>query len=134
MSIKIATLNLCLGLSNKKTLVEQIIQQEKNDIMCLQETDLDQNLDHSLLRFGGYTFESETNLFRSKVGIYVDSSINYVRKLELEGVDTHVIILDILENKNLRIFNIYRSFNPANNYSPRELFKTQFNLIRRAYT
>ena len=68
------------------------------------------------------------------MGIYVNSSINYVRKFELEIINTHVIILDILGNTNLRIINIYRSFNPANNYSPRELFKIQLNLIRRAYT
>ncbi len=60
--------------------------------------------------------------------------MNYVRKFDLEIIDAHVIILDILGNKNLRIINIYRSFNPANNYSPRELFKIQLNLIRRAYT
>ena len=38
MDYKIATLSLCLGLSNKKNLVKEIIINEKIDILCLQET------------------------------------------------------------------------------------------------
>ena len=38
--IIIATLNLCLGLSNKKLEVENLMTSNKIDILCLQETEV----------------------------------------------------------------------------------------------
>ena len=69
MVVKIATLNLCLGLQNKKSLVKQIILQEKIDILCLQETELNINLNQNLLSFPGYCYESENNPVLSRVGV-----------------------------------------------------------------
>ena len=40
MDIKIATLNLCLGLQQKKNLVKQIIIDEQIDVLCMQETEI----------------------------------------------------------------------------------------------
>ena len=57
MSYNIATLNLCLGLPNKKNLVKEIIINEKIDILCLQETELRINFDHNLLSFPGVNYE-----------------------------------------------------------------------------
>ena len=45
MSIKIATLNLCLGLTNKKNNVKQILNEEEIDVLCLQETEVDADVD-----------------------------------------------------------------------------------------
>jgi hypothetical protein len=67
MSIKILTLNLCLGLPNKKILTEQIIKQENIDVCALQETEINENFDHTLLSFPGFVFESEINSIRSRV-------------------------------------------------------------------
>ena len=96
MEIKIATLNLCLGLQNKKPLIKQILIQEKIDILCLQETELNKNLDHNLLSFPGFCYESETNDIISRVGIYIKNDINFVRKTELEGINQHIIVIDIV--------------------------------------
>ena len=59
MDIKIATLNLCLGLQQKKNLVKQIIIDEQIDVLCMQETEINKNLDHSLLSFPGYNIETK---------------------------------------------------------------------------
>ena len=40
MSIKIATLNLCLGLRNKKLLVKNLLNENEIDILCMQETEV----------------------------------------------------------------------------------------------
>ena len=40
MDIKIATLNLCLGLQQKKNLGKQIIIDEQIDVLCMQETEI----------------------------------------------------------------------------------------------
>ena len=38
--IKIATLNLCLGLKNKKLEVSQLLNEYEIDVLCLQETEI----------------------------------------------------------------------------------------------
>ena len=134
MVVKIATLNLCLGLQNKKTLIQQIVLNEKIDLLCLQETELNKNLDHNLLSFRGYCYESENNSALSRVGIYIKSELNYVRRSELEGINSHLIILDVVGTRKFRLINLYRCFNPLNHVTPRDFFRNQLNLIKAAYT
>jgi exonuclease III len=134
MDYKIVTLNLCLGLPNKKNLVKEIIINEKIDILCLQETKLQINLDHNLLSFPGASFESENNDICSRVGVYINSNIIFTRRIDLEGHNSHLIILDIEGYKKLRIINIYRPFNPQNAMAPKEFFVYQMELIRIAST
>lgn len=134
MVIKLATLNLCLGLQNKKNSVKNLIKNEKIDVLCLQETELTNNLDHGLLSIPGFEFESENNDVKSRVGIYVNSSIKYTRKTTLEGENSHIVIIDIIEPKNLRVINIYRCFNPPTMHSPKTFFSYQVSLIKAACT
>ena len=134
MVIKIATLNVCLGLTNKKDLVKQIILNEKIDILCVQETELNTELCHNLLSFPGYSYESEKSSIKARIGTYVSNAVKYVRRLDLEIEDCHVMIFDVLSKPNLRLINIYRSFNPPNNTNPREFFNKQINLIRQVIT
>ena len=130
MIIKSATLNLCLGLKNKKDLIKQIIIENKIDIMCLQETEIENNFDHNLLSFPGYNYESELNDIKSRVGTYVRKGLDYVRRTDLEGTNSHLVVIDLKTNK--RIINLYRSFNPPNNLSPRTFFNKQLSLLRLA--
>ena len=132
--MKIATLNLCLGLPNKKEIIKQTIIKEKIDVLCLQETEVEINLDHNLLSFPGYRYESENNSVCSRVGIYVKTNVSYVRRKDLEGVNSHITIIDLKSKNDYRIINLYRSFNPRNDYTPLELFKYQVNIIKNCLT
>jgi exonuclease III len=134
MPMKIATLNLCLGLPNKKEIIKQTIINEKIDVLCLQETEVEINLDHNLLSFPGYRYESENNSVCSRVGIYVKTNVSYVRRKDLEGVNSHITIIDLKSKNDYRIINLYRSFNPRNDYTPLELFKYQVNIIKNCLT
>jgi hypothetical protein len=69
---KIATLNLALELTNKKTLIKQIILQENIDVMRLQETE---------------------------VGLYISSTLNYVKRNDLERTEPHLAITEMKESK-----------------------------------
>jgi hypothetical protein len=60
--------------------------------------------------------------------------LNYDRRTELEGTDSHIVITDIKGTRNLRVRNIYRCFNPSNNLSQREFFIYQLGLISNAYS
>ena len=133
MKINLGTLNLCLGLTNKKEIVKRLINDENIDILCLQETELTNNLDHNLMSFPGYVYETENNDECSRVGCYLSTRVTYTRRTDLEGKNAHLIVLDVKANKDIRIINVYRSFNPINYHSPYEFFKYQMDLISEAY-
>ena len=54
MSLKLATWNLCLGLTNKKDIVLEEIAKNEIDICCLQETEIVKNYDFSVLNSKDY--------------------------------------------------------------------------------
>jgi exonuclease III len=67
MAFKVASLNLCLGIPNKKNIVTKMITEENIDVLCMQETNVEINLDHELLSFPGYNYENETNSIKARV-------------------------------------------------------------------
>ena len=97
MNLKVATLNLCLGLKNKKQQVKELITTENIDILLLQETEIEALYDSDLLSFMGYNLEIEINNTKSRVGAYVRFEIKYKRRTELEVYDSHIVIIDITE-------------------------------------
>ena len=132
--MKIGTLNLCLGLKNKKLLVSGLLKQEKIDICCLQEVDLERDYDPELLSFPGYIFEVEKNDIKSRSGIYISNTITYKRRTDLEGLNSHLVIIDIEGVKPYRIINLYRCFTPQEGIPAREKFNIQLDLINIALT
>ena len=131
--LKIATLNLCLGLKFKKDLVKNILHGNEIDILIIQETEIEKDFDYVLLNIPGYKLELEVNDTKSRVGTYIKNSIKYERCSELGGVNKHLVIIDVLNGKKpkKRIINIYRSFNPQGT-SQREHFSCQLDLIKLA--
>ena len=97
MSIKtkIASLNLCLGLRNKKEEVKRLIIENEIDILCLQETEIPSNYPTSLLTFSGFNFECESNDLKSRCGIYIANNISYVRRNNIEINNIHVMVIDL---------------------------------------
>ena len=85
LNLKLATWNLCLGLSNKKDVVSQTILSNEIDICVLQEIDIPAGYDSDLLSFGSYTLEVEDNTVKARTGIYLKNGINYIRRNKLEG-------------------------------------------------
>ena len=77
--LKIATLNLCLGLKFKKDLVKNIIMENKIEILVMQETEVEPDFYMDLLNIPGYGFESVNNRFKKRVGVYINNSIKYER-------------------------------------------------------
>ena len=131
--LKIATLNLCLGLKNKRLEVERLLMDINIKILCLQEVEVENNLDSKLLSLKDYQFELETNSIKSRTGIYIANDISYRRMFTLEGVDSNMVIIDVegLESVK-RIINVYRSFNPQNNVNARTKFIYQLSIIKNA--
>jgi exonuclease III len=133
-NIKIATWNLCLGLGSKKDLVQKYIQDNNIDVCCVQETEIYNNFNEELLTFPGYSIEVEKNDNKRRVAIYVRSRISYKRRMDLEGTNCHLVIIDLFGETDLRIITIYRTFKPQENVTAREKFGMQLNLIKLSCT
>ena len=58
---RIGTLNLCLGLRNKKEEVKRLIAENNIDILCMQETEIPKEFPIQMLTFKGYNFENEND-------------------------------------------------------------------------
>ena len=106
---KIGTWNLCLGLANKKDLIKQTLTKNEIDICCLQETEIVKDYPENLLIFPGYSLELEKNDLKTRVGMYVSKTIRYKRRKDLEGLNNHLVIIDILDKKDTRLINILAS-------------------------
>ena len=111
---KIATLNLCLGLKNKKEEIKRIVEDNKIDILCVQETEVIKDYPIELLTFRNFNYENEMNDLKSRCGIYVRNNVSYVRRTDLEVKNMHIVIIDINNTKKHRIITIYRPFKPPN--------------------
>ena len=117
--MRIATWNLCLGLANKKDYVINTIRNERIDICGLQEIEINKDFPKQNLSAKGYKFESESNDIKARVGLYINTNIVYDRRKDLEGINNSLIIIDFnAQNKNFRLINLYRVFNPQNGRSP----------------
>ena len=132
--IKIASWNVCLGLTQKKLEISRKIVEENIDICCLQETEIKSELKDNELTFSGYCIETENNDTKKRVCIYVGNGIKYRRRMELEGINNHLIIIDIQGEKSIRLINLYRSHKPRDNFTPREKFANQLTCIQNAST
>ena len=95
MTIKISTLNLCLGLKNKKLLVKKLPEVNDIDVLCMQETEVMKDINHNELKISEYLLELELNTKKSRVGVYISKTINYVRRTDLEGIDSNLIIIEL---------------------------------------
>ena len=67
MNTKIGTLNLCLGLKNKKEEVKQLIIKNNIDILCIQETELERDYPVEILTFKGYGLEMEKKHYQIEI-------------------------------------------------------------------
>ena len=108
-----------------------MISDNSIDILCMQETEVENNLDHSSLNLKNYCLEIETNTVKSRVAVYIVNSLSYSRMRHLEGINSHIVVIDISGSNSVkRIINVYRSFNPQNNVNARTKFLYQLEIIK----
>ena len=71
---------------------------------------------------------------KSRVGIFINNEITYKRIDQLEGIDSHIVIIDISNSCIVkRIINVYRCFNPQGNITLQEKFIYQLEIIKNPY-
>jgi exonuclease III len=127
--MKIATWNVCLGLTTKKEIVSRTIVEEDIDICCIQEAEIPAGFPINELTFKNYSIEVEKNTFKQRVCIYIKTGINYKRREDLENENNHIVIIDVVAEKTYRIICLYRVFSTSNHVTPREKFNSQLKCI-----
>ena len=80
-----------------------------------------------------YKLEIELSSKKARCAIAIKNEVNYVRRTDLEEIDTSLIIIDVNSVINYRLINVYRSFNPPNGKTQKQAFAQQLNLIKTAY-
>jgi len=91
--IKICTFNVCLGLRCKFNSIKEFINENKIDILCLQETEIDLEENLSNYEISGYVMEYEKTQENQKIRtlMYVKANLNHKRRHDLEREESHVI-------------------------------------------
>ena len=69
--LKIGSINLCLGLKNKKALVKQLLNENSIDVLSMQEVEVETDFDVELLKLPGYILELENNTVKKRVGCFI---------------------------------------------------------------
>ena len=66
----------------------------------------------------------------------INTVISYIldRRIDIEGSNSNIVIVDLLNEKQTRLKNIYRSFRPQENLTPREKFAYQLEIVRLTMT
>ena len=105
--------------------MKNLLEENKIDILCMQETELNKDINTNELSTSKYCLELENNTTKSRVGFYITKDLNYVRRTDLEGLDSNIIIIDLVGESKLRVINIYRSFAPQGGESQQSKFKYQ---------
>ena len=130
-NFKIATWNVCLGIANKKDIVTETLKQESISICCLQETEINTGFPEEILNCNGYVLELEKNDTKKRTGIYIHKDLKYKKRFDLECDNMHIVIIDIVAVKPIRVINVYRSFRPLDR-TPIRFFEEQINVIKNA--
>ena len=99
----------------KKDSIEFILQQQKPDILTLQELNITEKEDINLVQVPGYKLEIDqlhSKYGRARAVMFIRDTIRYERIKELETEDEPVIWIQInmAGNKKLKIQNYYRQW------------------------
>ena len=89
---------------------------------------------HSIHEYSSFLRAQYSNSAFSRVAIYINNSIDYIRREDLEGIDSNLMIIDLAGINKIRIINVYRSFSPQHYIGQRDKFNTQLLLIKAAIT
>ena len=90
------------------------------------------NFPDSLLKCNNYEIEIEQAKEKRRTGIYLRKDVAYTRRFDLESNDCHIVIVDIIADKKVRIINMYRSFHPPGGVPVGDFFKKQLQIVKNA--
>ena len=94
---------MCLGLLHKKDYVRKLLEENDIAILNLQETEIPGDMNTRLLEIKNYTLEVEKSLSKRRVATYVHKDVKYKRRYDLESMNMHFMVIDVVCTKKFRI-------------------------------
>ena len=129
--LKVCTWNVCLGIKYKLRQVEEIIKKNDIDIICLQEVELTDEIDLTLVELDGYNMEIESGQGKKRTMLYIRNTIKYERHEDKEKPNTHIILISIKENnKVVQLASIYRTYKLTTRNTHKEEFIDQLEIVK----
>jgi exonuclease III len=132
-NLKMATWNLCLGVSNKRDYIRNTLIETRIDILNMQETELHEKTDPTQLSIKRYKLALKKSMMKIRVGMYISNNVKYRRGVDLEMQDGHMIIIDLKLKPEVRLINIYRPFKPPQG-SEVKFFNKQIECLQHVIT
>ena len=107
----IGTWNLCNGMTMKMDYIKAVLKEKRLDILFLQETEIPDGYNMSLLNIPGFKLECELKSLGNRIRLvcYIRENISFKRKFEEEN--SHIILLRI--DSGLTIDNIAGLYRPV---------------------
>ena len=68
---------------------------------------------------------------KKRTGIYINERVKYIRRKDLEKDNMHIVIVDILGIKQIRIISLYRTFRPLDRTAG-AFFEAQLEILKNA--
>ena len=127
----VCTWNLCLGLQYKLTYIKEILIKEDIDILCLQETELEDGFDINSLQINGYELETEISNITVRTVVYIKSTISHERVMN-HGMNQNLIVIKITQQNlpHLFISAIYRPWKNIDGLSQESAFQSQVDEMK----
>jgi len=126
----ISTWNACLGINNKKDIIEDYLQKNITNILCIQEGEID-ILNLSYYNIKNYNFIYSNCKPKARTCIYVKDKIDFKRLSNFENDTIELICIKFYE---FVLVNYYQTFAPKNNVTLFDDFINATNLLNTILT
>ena len=107
-NIRIASWNICLGVSNKLNHIENVLNQENIDVLFIQECEIQNQTNKKFYDIKGYILVICGTIISGKARTccYIKNNINFTHNNE----DENAVEIISLKIENLTINGLYRPF------------------------
>ena len=131
-NISLCTWNVCLGARCKLSIIKDLLNDNKIDVLCVQESEIksEENLDE--YQITNYSLEAEivSAGFKIRTVMYIKSDISYRRINQLEKADSHQIVIKLLK-ANVVVTSLYRTYQLTVHQDHVAAFKDQISVLDR---
>ena len=131
-NISLCTWNVCLGARCKLSIIKDLLNDNKIDVLCVQESEIksEENLDEYQIM--NYSLEAEivSAGFKIRTVMYIKSDISYRRINQLEKADSHQIVIKLLK-ANVVVTSLYRTYQLTVHQDHVAAFKDQISVLDR---
>ena len=108
-----------------------MVLKHKIDVICLQEVEITDGDDLTLLELNGFAMEIEKGQGKRRTMIYIRNTLKYKRNEDKEKPNCHVILITVKENNKLiQLASLYRPFKLTTRNTHKEEFADQLEILR----